>query len=659
MFYESLHPFVGFYPTNYFCWLEKSGQIFVDQACSVSGGVYTFSWSASAYTPQANFSPGYYVYICNGNSDCSNSSFTEFLDTNDPNLFNTLPHGVSKVSINGGNFSLQLNTYAPDGSDYNCQLEEIGGPLVNQPCTVSNGVASFTWPFSTYVPSPNFNQPSSAAQGDQGYYVYICNGNSDCSNSSFSEFLDRADPHLFDSLYPPQTATAHGVQSVNFDGTNYSIQGATNIVPDGSAECILEEFGQIFVNQGCTVSGGVFNMSWPASTYTPQANFYQPSSAPQQNQGYYVFVCRNLSGIYTDTPYCFYNTDFIDSADPLLFNPLFPNHSISGVVYNDDNKNGSQDAGETGVSGATVTLNTGQHATTRSDGTYTIPDLPDGTYTETLTVPNGYTATTTNPANVPVSGDTTENFGIYSAPVVNAITAPTSPTQANTSVSTSATFTDGDTTDTHTATWDWGDPINGNPDITSGTVTEPNGSTPGSVTGTHTYTAAGIYTVSLTVTDNDGANSSSTYQYVSVYNPTSQGLFSAGQHYSSPAGTYTANTSLTGTVRFGLSYKYQGTMPIGDRQFTMNFNAANFTFNATSVSSLVVANNRATLTGSGSGIINGSSHSYNFTIIGDNGGGIRIQITDSSNNVIYDTQPGAATTATPTTSVTGNVIAHN
>jgi len=237
--------------------------------------------------------------------------------------------------------------------------------------------------------------------------------------------------------------------------------------------------------------------------------------------------------------------------------------------------------------------------------------------------------------------------------VVGSISVTPNPIQTNTSTTASASFTYADTTDTHTATWNWGD---GN--TTTGTVTETNGS--GSVSDSHTYSAADVYTVTLTVTDIAGASSSSTFQYVSVYNPTSQGLFSAGQKYTSPAGAYTANTSLTGTVKFGLSYKYQGTMPTGDRQFTMNFNAANLTFNATTISSLVISNGIGTLTGTGT--INSGSTTYNFLVTGsESANTIRVQITDPSNNnvVIYDTQPGDPATATPTTSVTGNVIVHN
>ncbi len=264
----------------------------------------------------------------------------------------------------------------------------------------------------------------------------------------------------------------------------------------------------------------------------------------------------------------------------------------------------------------------------------------NGTYTMTVNVTDNQGATGTETATITVNNV---------APTVGTITVSTNPVQVNTATTASASYTDPGVLDTHTASWNWGD---GN--TTTGTVTESNGS--GSVSDSHTFTAAGVYTVTLTVTDKDGGVGTQTFQYVSVYNPTSQGLFSAGQHFSSPAGAYPQNTSLTGTVKFGLSYKYQGTMPVGDKQLTMNFNAANLTFNATTISSLVIANGIGTLTGTGT--LNGSG-TYTFLVTGsESANTIRIQITDSSNTVIYDTQPGDAATATPTTSVTGHVLAH-
>ncbi|CRK62069.1 internalin, putative [Alloactinosynnema sp. L-07] len=72
--------------------------------------------------------------------------------------------------------------------------------------------------------------------------------------------------------------------------------------------------------------------------------------------------------------------------------------SLAGVVYEDVNNNGIQDAGEPGIPGATVTLTgtdaTGapvsRTATTDGNGAYVFADLLGGTYTVTETQPDGY-----------------------------------------------------------------------------------------------------------------------------------------------------------------------------------------------------------------------------------------------------------------------------
>jgi probable HAF family extracellular repeat protein len=86
--------------------------------------------------------------------------------------------------------------------------------------------------------------------------------------------------------------------------------------------------------------------------------------------------------------------------------------------------------------------------------------------------------------------------GAGAAPVVGAIQAG-GPAAADRLLSFSAAFTDADAGDTHKATWNWGD---GQAD--EGTVSERHGT--GSVSGQHAWRAAGIYTVTLTVTDNAG-----------------------------------------------------------------------------------------------------------------------------------------------------------
>jgi len=287
----------------------------------------------------------------------------------------------------------------------------------------------------------------------------------------------------------------------------------------------------------------------------------------------------------------------------------------------------------------------GSHSLTLSGMNFSLSHVykDNGTYTVTVSVTDNQGATGTSTAQVTVNNV---------APTPGAITISPNPVQINTSVSATANFTDPGVLDTHTATINWGDGVNTNQPCS---VTEPSGSTPGTVTCALSsgYASANVYPVSITVSDGTASGTSPT-AYASVYNPTQQGIFSAGQRFSNPA---TAYPSTSGNVTFGLSYKYQGSMPTGVRQFSMDFNAANLHFNATNISALVIANNMATLTGTG--MLNGGSQTYNFLVTGVNGGDIRIQITDSSNNVIYDTQPGAAATATPTTSVTGNIVVHN
>jgi Big-like domain-containing protein/PKD domain-containing protein len=96
-----------------------------------------------------------------------------------------------------------------------------------------------------------------------------------------------------------------------------------------------------------------------------------------------------------------------------------------------------------------------------------------------------------------------------------------------------AVFNDLGTLDTHTATIDWGD---GTP-LTDGVVSETPfapGSTAGAngtVTGTHTYEAAGEYTVTVTVVDDNGGFHSDTLK-VTVKKPTESKHFNArGDEY--------------------------------------------------------------------------------------------------------------------------------
>jgi hypothetical protein len=218
----------------------------------------------------------------------------------------------------------------------------------------------------------------------------------------------------------------------------------------------------------------------------------------------------------------------------------------------------------------------------------------------------------------------------------------------NSAISATATVTDPGVLDTHTAMWNWGDGS-----TSRGTVSETGGS--GSVQAIHTYTAAGVYTVALTFTDDDGlAVAALPFQYIVVYDP-SAGFATGSGWFTSPAGAYSANPSLTGKLHFGFNARYQTGTSVPSGSGRLIFPAANLTFQLSSYQWLVVSGASVQLEGTGT--INGAGD-YTLLISAvagsqPGGGGtdlIRLMLWDSATGqIIYDSQPGAPETAAPTT----------
>jgi alpha-tubulin suppressor-like RCC1 family protein len=229
------------------------------------------------------------------------------------------------------------------------------------------------------------------------------------------------------------------------------------------------------------------------------------------------------------------------------------------------------------------------------------------------------------------------------APVVTQILLPADPVAVNTATSLTARFTDENPGDTHTASINW-ETATG-----TGSVTEPTSTVAGTVAGSYTYTAPGVYRINISVTDAGKTGSRSSAldipAYIVVYDP-SAGFVTGGGWINSPAGAYAADHSLSGKATFGFVSRYQkgATIPSGKTEF--QFHAAGMDFKSSAYDWLVISGAKAQYKGVGT--LNGVS-GYKFLLTATDGqisggGGVdklRIKITDASDNIVYDNVGGS------------------
>ena len=185
-----------------------------------------------------------------------------------------------------------------------------------------------------------------------------------------------------------------------------------------------------------------------------------------------------------------------------------------------------------------------------------------------------------------LSGSTTQAFTVNDiAPSVLTLSAPSSVSEAAT-FSTSATFSDPDPTVTHTALWTWGDGT-----TSAGAIIAPNGSTPGSVTGSHLYSIPGAFTVTLTVTGSDSLTGKATAQITTnrsiiLLDPTSSGALSLSGNSSIniPGSVFVNSKSSTAVVASGnATVKASGVFIVGGDQVSGNASLGTVTKGSTAI----------------------------------------------------------------------------
>ncbi|MFA5787621.1 MAG: PKD domain-containing protein [Actinomycetota bacterium] len=269
--------------------------------------------------------------------------------------------------------------------------------------------------------------------------------------------------------------------------------------------------------------------------------------------------------------------------------------------------------------------------------------LDNGAHTLRLTVDDGHGGIASDEVGVLV-----ENV----VPAIDSVTAPLAPGRLGALSEVAGSFTDTGTNDTHTATWAWGDGS-----TSEGFVTEDSGS--GTVVADHTYASAGVYTVMLTVMDDDSGLVSASFQYIVIYDPDG-GFVTGGGWLYTPQGSYVADPSSTGKAHMGFNAKYQqgGPLPSGEMQLTLQ--GAQLAFHSEDYEWLVVAGSRAQMRGTGS-IDGQGGYTFILTVVDGGGSGgedmVRVKIWQTgSGEVVYDTQMGGADDVDPTSPLDGGSI---
>jgi hypothetical protein len=227
------------------------------------------------------------------------------------------------------------------------------------------------------------------------------------------------------------------------------------------------------------------------------------------------------------------------------------------------------------------------------------------------------------------------------APYFGALEPPPLPIQKDDTFIVQAFLTDSSPVDIYTVRIDWQDQTECRTDRDADCSIERVTGGVGYLTASHSYAQAGLYSIQLSVTDDDGGSSSAIVEPVVVYDQ-SAGFVTGGGWIDSPAGAYAPDLSAAGRATFGFFAKYTKGAQVPEGKTGFRLNAADLVFASNSYDWLVVTgSNYARFKGSGT--IAGDPESYKFMLWGGDGTGglgedtFRIKIwREDTGYVVYD-----------------------
>ncbi|MBC1231154.1 hypothetical protein HB816_11890 [Listeria booriae] len=336
----------------------------VDAQQTDANGNYNFTnVSEGNYYTKVIIPSGYEYASSNGYGNDGNSNYIQL---NGENTATGYSIALKKQVTNNSAISGKV-TDATTGAglpNTRVELHDVQGNTVDAQQTDASGNYNFTglaagdYYTKVVIPS-NYDYASSNGYGSDGNSNYIQLDGQNTSSSYTIALRKQANTTISGVINTPSG------QGVNENVSLYDVDGT-------------------LVKTVTTNSQGNFSFDGVGA-----GNYYVKASIPEG----YTF--ESSEGFGSDGNSFYLQADGTSDISNLRLTLAQKVGQIRSTVFNDLNKNGTQEVGESGVAGATVTLysNTGavvETTTTDANGLYKFETITPGTYYVKVTAPTGY-----------------------------------------------------------------------------------------------------------------------------------------------------------------------------------------------------------------------------------------------------------------------------
>ncbi|MBC2003966.1 hypothetical protein HCA78_09315 [Listeria booriae] len=328
-----------------------------------SSGAYSFNAiKPGKYYAKADI-PANYKYQ-SGTYFGSDGATNYFTVASEQTLRNELNLGLASLNNSAISGLVTDATTSTGLANIRVELHDVQGNLVTSVQTDSSGHYGFeglqagNYYTKVVIPS-NYDFVSSNGYGSDGNSNYISlNGSNTASNYAIS-LRKQANTTISGVINTPSG------QGVSENVSLYSVDGT-------------------LVKTVATSTPGSFSFTGIAA-----GNYYVKATIPEG----YTF--DSSQGFGSDGNSYYLQADGTTNISNLRLTLAQKTGQIRSTVFNDLNKNGTQEVGESGVAGASVTLysNTGavvETTTTDANGLYKFETITPGTYYVKVTPPTGY-----------------------------------------------------------------------------------------------------------------------------------------------------------------------------------------------------------------------------------------------------------------------------